>query len=92
MTGAAPPDARSERDLETANQRLRICLHAPAVVQWSLDAWRTQHALHTQDSGLSLHVAALDLPKLAAGAQIDFSFRRDNEVENAQRYRIQVTG
>ena len=75
-----------------ANQRLRICLHAPAVVQWSLDAWRTQHALHTQDSGLSLHVAALDLPKLAAGAQIDFSFRRDNEVENAQRYRIQVTG
>ncbi len=76
-----------------AEQRLRICLHAPAVVQWSLDGWRTLHELRTRDSGLGLHVATPDLPKMPVGTQIDFGFRyEDGRIVNDRRYRIDVTG
>ncbi len=75
-----------------ADQRLRICLHAPAVVQWSLDDWRTHRELRTHDSGLGLHIAAPDLPKIPAGTQIDFGFCYDDGVVNDRRYRIEVSG
>jgi hypothetical protein len=74
-------------------QRLRLCLHAPSVVQWSLNGWRTVRELHSTDSGLGLHVATPDLPVMSVGMQIDFSFRHDDSrVVNERRYRIEVTG
>ncbi|WP_372522341.1 glycoside hydrolase family 15 protein [Sulfuricaulis sp.] len=77
----------------TTGQRLRICLHAPSTVQWSLDGWHTVHELRTDDSGLGLHMAAPDIRMMAVGTQIDFSFRNDDVgVVNDQRYRIEVTG
>jgi len=77
----------------TAGQGLRICLHAPSTVQWSLDGWRTVHELRTDDSGLGLHIATPDITMISAGTQIDFSFRYDDSrVVNDRRYRIEVTG
>ena len=77
----------------TAGQGLRICLHAPSTVQWSLDGWRTVHELRTDDSGLGLHIVTPDITMISAGTQIDFSFRYDDgRVVNDRRYRIEVTG
>ena len=76
-----------------AGQRLRICLQAPAVVQWSLDNWHTVHELRTAESELGLHIATPDLPKMTIGTQIEIGFRyNDGGVLNDRRYRIQVTG
>jgi glucoamylase len=74
-----------------AGQRLRLCLLAPSVVQWSLDDWRTVRELHTVDSGLGLHTVAPETAMLAAGMHVDFSFRYDDgRVVNDRRYRIEV--
>jgi len=74
-----------------AGQRLRLCLLAPSVVQWSLDDWRTVRESHTVDSGLGLHTVAPEIAMLAAGMHVDFSFRYDDgRVVNDRRYRIEV--
>ncbi|HSD96159.1 MAG TPA: glycoside hydrolase family 15 protein [Sulfuricaulis sp.] len=76
----------------SVGQRLRVCLHAPSTVEWSLDGWHTVHELRTDDSGLGLHVATPDIPMISLGTQIDFSFRYDDgRVVNDRRYRIEVT-
>ena len=77
----------------TVGQRLRICLHAPSVVQWSLDGWRTARESPGVDSGLGLYVATPDLPAMSAGTLVDFSIHyHDARAGNDRRYRVEVTG
>jgi glucoamylase len=76
----------------TVGQRLRIGLHAPSTLRWSLDGWRSVQELRTDDSGLGLHIATPDVAALPAGTQIEFSFRADDApVASDRRYRVEVT-
>ncbi|BAV35013.1 glycosyl hydrolase [Sulfuricaulis limicola] len=76
-----------------AGQRLRICLHAPSLVRWSADGWRTVYELRTEDSGLGLHTVTPVMTMVSGGARIEFSFRHDDSrVADERRYRIEITG
>lgn len=55
-------------------QQLRICLHAPASVRWSVDGWQTLHAADTIDSGLGLHTVDPATAALPVGTVIEFSY------------------
>ena len=55
-------------------KRLRVEVHAPAVVRWSADGWRTVQNAETRDSGLGVHYADLPTKGLAPGASLAFTF------------------
>ena len=74
-----------------AGQKLRICLHAPSEVEWSLDEWKSVTKDFTRDSGLGLHIIEPETRDLSAGARIDFRYRHtDGSTANALSYRVVI--
>lgn len=57
-----------------ANRRLRVETLAPAVVHWSVDAWRTVHDTPTLDTTLGVHLADLWTRDLAPGDSVHLTF------------------
>ncbi|MGH8218683.1 MAG: glycoside hydrolase family 15 protein [Steroidobacteraceae bacterium] len=71
---------------------LSVGINDPARVRWTSDGWTTVKEIDTKDSGLSLHVAELDIARLAAGARIEVTFQRTASGEWAGRnFAIEVT-
>ena len=56
------------------NRTLRVETLAPAVVHWSVDAWRTAHDTVTRDTTLGVHVADLGTKDLRSGEHVDLTF------------------
>ena len=54
---------------------LRIELHAPAVVRWSSDDWKTHKDAATRDTGLGIHLFDLPTKRLKSGTEIVFTIR-----------------
>jgi glucoamylase len=57
-----------------AGRTLRVETHAPAVVHWSVDGWRTARDATTRDTTLGVHVADLEGPPPVAGERLDLTF------------------
>jgi len=55
-------------------KNLRLVLHAPAMVHWSFDGWKTAHDIETDDTGLGACVADLPSDQLPLGREIVFTF------------------
>jgi glucoamylase len=53
---------------------LRVETLAPAVVRWSVDAWRTLHDTRTRDTTLGVHVADLRTECLRTGDCVSLTF------------------
>jgi hypothetical protein len=64
-----------QRHSVTPGKVLRLETHAPAVIRWSSDGWKTCHDTETRDTGLDLHVADLPTRDLPAGSWVQFTFR-----------------
>ena len=58
-----------------AGLRLAIALPRPAIVHWGYEGWRMVQDQPTCDSGLAFHVAALDLHRVEAGEEINFTWQ-----------------
>ncbi|MGC1964327.1 MAG: glucan 1,4-alpha-glucosidase [Candidatus Sulfotelmatobacter sp.] len=56
------------------HEMLRIKLLDPALVHWSIDAWKSAHDTNTRDTGLGLHILDLPTASLPAGSKIVFTF------------------
>ncbi|MGB6842765.1 MAG: glucan 1,4-alpha-glucosidase [Candidatus Sulfotelmatobacter sp.] len=56
------------------HKMLRIKLLDPALVHWSIDAWKSAHDTNTRDTGLGLHILDLPTASLPAGSKIVFTF------------------
>ncbi len=57
-----------------AGKTLRVEVAAPALIHWSADGWQTSQDAPTRDSGLGVHFVDLPTAKLAAGAEVVFTF------------------
>jgi glucoamylase len=57
-----------------AGRTLRVETLAPAVVRWSVDAWRTVHDTRTRDTTLGVHVADLRTECLRIGDRVNLTF------------------
>jgi glucoamylase len=57
-----------------AHRTLRVETHAPALVHWSVDEWRTVHDSSTRDTTLGVHVADLETIDLRPGDRVCFTF------------------
>lgn len=53
---------------------LRIEVHAPARVHWSVDDWASTEEASVQDSGLGLYYADLPTERVRAGSSVHFTF------------------
>jgi len=53
-------------------QGLRICLHTPSHIQWSLDSWKTTRQGQTENYGLGLHILPLETEQLPKDTHIEF--------------------
>lgn len=53
---------------------LLVCLHEPARVHLSTDAWRNVQDVQTVPNSLGLHIARFATASLPAGARIDFTW------------------
>ena len=75
------------------NRTLRINLLSPALVHWSIDAWKTAHDTDTRDTGLGLYTLDLPTASLPAGGQAVFTFfwRKQNRWEGTD-YAVTVEG
>ena len=56
------------------SRTLRVEALAPAVVHWSVDAWRTVHDTPTRDTTLGVHVSDLATGQLCHGDRVHFTF------------------
>jgi glucoamylase len=61
-------------EVVTAGKCVRVEVLEPAVVHFSTDGWQTIADAMTRDTGLGIHVVDLPTDRLAAGAQLDFTF------------------
>lgn len=52
---------------------LRVETHAPAVIHWSADEWRSVSDVEARDTDLGVYVADLPTGELAAGTRISFT-------------------
>lgn len=57
-----------------AGRVLRLELLAPAVVQWSVDGWRSIQDSATADMALGVHVRDLPVQNVRPDVRIDFTF------------------
>jgi glucoamylase len=55
--------------------RIVVALPQPAQVHWGIDGWQQAADSDTVDAGLGLHTADLHVEHLAAGQQVDFTWR-----------------
>ena len=55
---------------------LRVDTHAPAVIHWSADEWRSASDVEARDTDLGVCVADLATVGLGAGTRISFIFFR----------------
>jgi glucoamylase len=55
-------------------RRLRVETHAPALVHWSLDEWRTTHDTQARDTGIGIYVTDLPTETLPIGGRVVFTF------------------
>jgi glucoamylase len=58
-----------------AGKILRVELHAPALVHWSVDNWQTIRDMPTKDTGLGMYISDLDTKGFAKGTTLLFTFR-----------------
>lgn len=72
-----------------AGERLRICLHAPAQVQWRINDGGILADLHTRDTGLGLHIVDPDLQGIPPGAVIELTYNY-NEPQAPEHARIAI--
>jgi glucoamylase len=56
------------------NKTLRIVLHRPGRVRWSVDGWKSVHDADAGDTGLGIYTLDLPTASLAVGAQAVFTF------------------
>lgn len=63
-------------------KKLRLLLTAPALVHWTLDAWKTAQDSDTTDSRWNLHYVDFPTEKLTTGRELVFTFFW----KNAQRW------
>jgi glucoamylase len=56
-----------------SRQSLAVAVPGPAAVRWGVDGWQSTTEIETQDTGLGLHVAAIEPPQGAD--RIDFTVR-----------------
>ncbi len=56
------------------HQTLRLNLLSPAMVHWSLDAWKTTKDSETHDTGVGIHMLNLPTASLPPGSQVVFTF------------------
>ena len=56
----------------TPGKELRIDLHDPATIEWTVDGWKSTQHTTTADSGLGVHYALLRVSQLLPGAEIRF--------------------
>jgi glucoamylase len=61
-------------EVVTVGKCVRVEVLEPAIVHFSTDGWQTTADAMTRDTGLGIHVVDLPTDKLAAGAQLDFTF------------------
>jgi glucoamylase len=74
-----------------AGMRLAIALPHPAIVHWGREAWRHVGDEPTRDSGLGFHIAILDVDRVPAGEQIDFTWRwQETGVWQGRDYSVAV--
>jgi glucoamylase len=57
-----------------AKRTLRVETLAPAVVHWSVDAWRTEHDTATRDTTIGVHVCDLGTRDLRPGDRLHLTF------------------
>jgi glucoamylase len=74
-----------------AGDTLLVCLHAPATVHWSVDAWAHAIDTPTRDHGLGLHLAALPTDTLDADTRLLFTYRDANGRWAGQDHAITLT-
>jgi glucoamylase len=57
-----------------AGGTLRVETLAPAVVRWSVDAWRTIHDTRTRDTTMGVHLGDLQTESLRVGDRVNLTF------------------
>jgi glucoamylase len=70
---------------------LTLALSEPGVFRWGFDGWQNIEERPTSANPLGLHLVELDTRALAAGRQIDLTYRRQSDGQWAgQDYQITV--
>lgn len=57
-----------------AGKRLRVETLVPALVHWSVDNWQTSRDCASRDTGLGVHLAALETSDCPSGTSVLFTF------------------
>ena len=70
---------------------LRVITSSPAIVHWSVDAWKTVTDSETDDSGLGCWYADLPAPALTPGNKIVFTLRWGDRWEGRD-FSIEIVG